>query len=257
MLAKNTYNLWPVNGYQQDFRTVANFGFGGSIGMGLRPRVAEAFHESRSLLAKALAEAQNATSHMQTVRQNLKMTTVPTNNLIKMLHDMSKLIILVATPFLLTSCTQTNQETDLKQQSDYPLPTYFSTYTDTLLELTPEQQSAFDALNTLQVSTDEKDQFYSTFAGFTQPCYPPDTSLTISRSKLLTAMEQFVTRHCTNLTMKERSELIATAVLAQEEYMVLHCTDKSSNFDYENGLPMTGTWVIPSVLGRRDVIIVW
>jgi len=63
-----------VNGYQQDFRSVVSFGFGGSIVMGLRPRVAEAFRERRSLLAKALAEAQNATSHMQTVTQHLKKT---------------------------------------------------------------------------------------------------------------------------------------------------------------------------------------
>lgn len=165
--------------------------------------------------------------------------------------------MLLSTLILVVSCTSTDERTDQEHQSTDSNPSYIAPYMDTIQKLTTAQQSSFDALNTLQLSTDEKDHLYSTFAGITQPFYPPDTSLTISRSELLTAMEQFVTRHCTNLTIKERSELIETAVLAQEEYTVLHYTDNSSNFNYENGLPMTGTWVMPSVLGRRDVIIVW
>ena len=174
-----------------------------------------------------------------------------------MLLDVKILIMLLTTTILLPSCTSTNERTNQGHQSTDSLPSVYTSSMDTTSELTPEQQSAFDALNTLQVSTDEMNHLYSTFAGIVQPCYPPDTSLTISRSDLLTVMEQFVTRHCTNLTIKERSELAAKSVLAQDEYTVLLCLDNSVPVTYEYGAPMTGTWVMPSVLGRRDVIIVW
>ena len=174
-----------------------------------------------------------------------------------MLLNMKVLIMLSMLPFLLNACSQTNKRSDQEQQTTYSQPTNIATNLDTFSELTPEQQSAFDALNALQVSTDEMNRLYSTFAGIVQPCYPPDTSLTISQSELLIAMKQFVTSNCRNLTVEERNELAVTAVLAQEEYTVSLCLDNLSNVDYENGAPMTGTWLMPSVLGRRDVIIVW
>ena len=155
------------------------------------------------------------------------------------------------------SCTPTDEKIDQEQQSSNSSNSFTIPYTESLLELTSEQQSAFDALNTLQVSTDEKNKLYSTFSGISQPCYPPDTSFTISRSDLLTAMKYFVTKHCTYLSFEERDKLAETAVLAQEEYIVLHCPDNSYNVNYKNGLPMSGIWVMPSVLGRRDIILEW
>lgn len=189
--------------------------------------------------------------------QLLKMKTVNTNNLKTILADMRILLILLNTSLLLSSCTPTVEKTDQEEQSSNSNSSYSIPYTESSLELTSEQQSAFDALNTLQVSTDEKNKLYSTFAGIPQPCYPPDTSFTISRSELLTAMKHFVSKNCTYLSFEERDKLATTGVLAQEEYIVLHCPDNSSNVNYENGLPMTGTWVIPSVLGRRDIILDW
>jgi hypothetical protein len=130
-------------------------------------------------------------------------------------------------------------------------------HADTLPELTQEQQAAFDALNTLQVSTDEMNRLYSTFAGAVQPCYPPDTSFTISQIELLIAMKQFTSRNCENLSLQERDELAVKSVLAQEKYTVSLCLDNATPPTYKKGVPMTGTWVLPNVLGRRDVIIVW
>jgi hypothetical protein len=170
---------------------------------------------------------------------------------------MKVLFMLSMLSFLLNACSQSNKRLDKKQQTTYAKPTDSATNLETISGLTPEQQSAFDALNTLQVSTNEMNRLYSTFAGIVQPCYPPDTSMTISQSELLVAMKQFVTNNCRNLTVEERIELTTTSVLAQEEYTVSLCLDNSSNVDYKNGVPMTGTWVMPSVLGRRDVIIVW
>ena len=158
---------------------------------------------------------------------------------------------------MLSSCTSTIQKTNQGNQSTDPLPSDFAVPMDSLPELTPEQQAAFDALNTLQASTDEMNHLYSTFAGIVQPCYPPDTIFTISQSDLLNAMEQFVATHCTNLAIKERNELAAKSALAQAEYTLALCLETSAPVNYENGAPMAGTWVLPSVLGRRDVIIVW
>ena len=166
-----------------------------------------------------------------------------------------KSIILLVLPFLVLSCTTAQEGTDQKQElTNFPTS---HPNTDTVSELTPEQESAFDALNTLQVSTDEKNRLYSTFANIVQPCYPADTNFVISQSELLIIMKQFISKYCKNLAVEKQNELAATSVLAQEEYKILHCRDNSYDENYENGLPMTGTWVMPSVLGRRDVIIVW
>lgn len=158
---------------------------------------------------------------------------------------------------LLNGCSLHNDRWEREKHIAYSQPTNIAQNMETVSELTPEQQSAFEALNTLQVSTDEMNRLYSTFAGIVQPCYPPDTSLTISQAKLLIAMKQFVTTNCKNLTVEERDKLASASVLAQEEYTILLCLDNSAGVTYEDGAPMTGTWVMPSVLGRRDVIIVW
>ena len=172
-----------------------------------------------------------------------------------MLAIMKVVLVLTMSVFLLNSCSQPDNRSE--KEAAYSQPNNISQNLETTSELTPEQQSAFDALNTLQVSTDEMNRLYSTFAGIVQSCYPPDTSLTISQSELQVAMKQFVTSNCKNLSTAERDELIATSVLAQKEYTLSLCLGNSANINYENGAPMSGTWIIPSVLGRRDVIIVW
>jgi hypothetical protein len=172
----------------------------------------------------------------------------------------AKLKLLLMLSVLLTlfnACSQHNDRLDKEKRMTYSQPTNIAQNMETTSELTPEQQSAFDALNTLQVSTDEMNRLYSTFAGIVQPCYPPDTSLTISQTELLIAMKQFVISNCKNLTIERRDKLASASVLAQEEYTVSLCLDSSAPVNYENGAPMTGTWVLPSVLGQRDVIIVW
>ncbi len=132
-----------------------------------------------------------------------------------------------------------------------------TTYHTPVPELSQEQQSAFDALNTLQTSTDQMNRLYSTFANIDQPFYPVDTSFTITQSELLTFMKQFVSKHCQNVSEDVQDELAKASVLAQEEYTVLYCNSESGDQIYANGLPMSGTWVMPNVLGRRDVIMVW
>ncbi len=144
---------------------------------------------------------------------------------------------------------EANEET-VKQKGGDPVLDYG-------LELSPEQEAAFDALDRLQTNTDDISQLYSTFANIEQPCYPADTSIHISRAYLLKSMKHFVTKHCTLMPVEERERLASAAVLAQEEYLVKHCTQGFTDHNYENGLPMTGIWVMPNVLGHRDVLLVW
>ncbi|MFT6166370.1 MAG: hypothetical protein ACJASF_001057 [Vicingaceae bacterium] len=156
---------------------------------------------------------------------------------------------------LTLSCTNVQEKVDKKQELTDLRTSYH--YTEIVLEITQKEQAAFDALNTLQTSTDEMNRLYSTFANIDQPCYPADTSFEVSQSELLIFMEQFISKHCQNLTPEIQNQLAKTSVLAQKKYTVLHCTGNKSNVTNEKGLPMTGTWVMPNVLGRRDVILVW
>ena len=169
-----------------------------------------------------------------------------------MVPNIKKLLVLLFIPCLTTSCTSSQGRTEEKREL-----TDSNSYNTPVSELTQEQQSAFDALNKLQTSTDEMNRLYSTFANIDQPCYPADTSFEVLQSELLFVMQQFIAKHCKNLTPKIQNQLAKSSVLAQNEYTVLHCTGNKSNITYEKGLPMTGTWVMPNVLGRRDVILVW
>ena len=96
-------------------------------------------------------------------------------------------------------------------------------------------------------------RLYSTFAGISHPCYPPDSTFSISQTDLLENMKQFVNNHCTQLNEERRNRLAKLSVLAQQEYTVFHCRDNETHSESN----LNGTWVMPNVLGRRDVLIVW
>lgn len=159
--------------------------------------------------------------------------------------------------FLLFLCLNFSCNFAQKGKEPSQKPTTPMVNTTLVLELNPEQQAAFDALNTIQVSTDQQNRFYSTFSNIGQDCYPPDTSVVILQAELLEAMNFFVEKHCTQLSKEKRDTLAKTAVLAQAEYTVFHCLHNSPMPNYENGLPRQGTWVMPGVLGRRDILMIW
>ncbi len=166
-----------------------------------------------------------------------------------MIDKIKSLLVLLIFPCVIITCTFSQEgKKEKKEMTNSNKP---------VSELTQEQQSAFDALNELQTSTDEMNRIYSTFPNIEQPCYPADTSFEISQSELLTFMEKFISKHCQNLSSEHQVQLTKSSVLAQKKYTVLHCADYESNVNYENGLPMTGTWIMPNVLGRRDVILAW
>jgi len=126
-----------------------------------------------------------------------------------------------------------------------------------VVDLSAEQQAAFDALDSLQVQSADKHKLYSTFPGIIQPCYPADTNYTISQEELLFAMKEFVSRHYQNLSPEMRKSLAENSVKAQKEYTVLHCHYRAYTQEDKNSLPLFGTWVIPSILGHRDLLLNW
>jgi len=163
---------------------------------------------------------------------------------------MMKLILLLSIFFcFLISCTPFNE----KKQEQVNIIYHQASKYSNISELSAEQNAAFDALNTLQVNTDHSSQLYSTFPGLEHECYPPETSITLSQDEFQLAMQEFVNRNCKKLTTEERNQLAAASSLAQEEYTVLICFYNSNSKIGSN----EGTWIIPSMLGRRDVVIEW
>ncbi len=170
-----------------------------------------------------------------------------------MLNKINNYTIWLMLTILITSCSSAQEK-----RNDKPTNSVIQeSNIDIVKKLKNQQESAFDALNTIQTSTDEKNRLYSTYANSAQPCNPADTSFVITQTELLVYMKQFVSKHCQNLNKKRRNELAEASVLAQSEYTVLFCARNSLNVNFENGHPMMGTWVIPNVLGQRDVVMVW
>ncbi len=124
-------------------------------------------------------------------------------------------------------------------------------------ELTSEQQAAFEALDSLQVNSDDWSRLYSTFPDLHHKSFPADTSIIISQAEFLIAMREFVTLHYTKMPSEKRSRLIYKAVKAKGEYKVLHCRGYGVDVDYSSGIPRQGTWIFPKILGHRDLVLVW
>ena len=171
--------------------------------------------------------------------------------------QMKKLLVILIVISLLTSCGPTVNKADLEKESTFSLPYNSTVFGDSIIELTTAQQLAFDALDELQMSGDGSNRLYSTFTNHYQPFYPPDTSVVISRSEFQTAMSSFLKKHYGNLSLEERERFAETTALAQEEYKVFHCSVNSSSLNYKIELPRSGVWVMPNVLGHRDVVLEW
>ncbi|MEM6806090.1 MAG: hypothetical protein AAF696_32130 [Bacteroidota bacterium] len=164
-------------------------------------------------------------------------------------------ILLLLSMFFLPACSLPTEKSEGERgaaEKNNPIQNW-----EIVFELNPEQDSAFEALNTLQVSTDEKNRLYSTFAGMLHACYPPDTSLRISQADFLAAMRQFITSNCKDISDEEADKLAASSVLAQEEYTLAICFPDSADPSYEKGIPRIGMWILPKVLGRRDIVLQW
>lgn len=154
------------------------------------------------------------------------------------------------------SCSLSNEKVGQRQESSGFVSLNAVQNSDSLPKLTIKQQSAFDALNSIQR---QGKHLYSTFAGIHHDCFPPDTTFVVSQSELLVALEILLGRYYTNLEAEQRVELANKSVLAQEEYLVLQCNGQSNGtmYDKSKNVPNSGSWILPEILGRRDVIIEW
>lgn len=167
----------------------------------------------------------------------------------------SKLQLLMSFCLLLVylSCTTNNKKAKQQNSSNF-VPFKSIQNSDTLL--TTKQQTAFDALNSIQV---QGIYLYSTFSGIHHNCLPPDTSFVISQAELLVAIETLLERHYKHIKAEQRAKLANESVLAQEEYLVLQCKGYSNGtmYDKSKNIPNSGSWILPKILGRRDIVIEW
>jgi len=167
-----------------------------------------------------------------------------------------RLLIVFCLLLVCLSCSLSNEKVGQGQQSNDFGSLNALQYSDSLPKLTAEQQSAFDALNSIQR---QGKHLYSTFSGIHHECFAPDTTFVISQSELLVALEILLERYYTNIDVEQRDKLANESVLAQEEYLVVECSRNSNEImnDKSKNIPNSGSWILPEILGRRDVIIEW
>jgi len=158
---------------------------------------------------------------------------------------------------LVVACGPPVNKPELEKASNFKLPSSSVGCSDSLIELTTAQQAALDALDELQVSGDGSNRLYGTYNNQYHPFYPPDTNFFISKEEFLMALSSFLQEHYSLLSAEDQSRLVAASAQAQEEYKVLLCEAEADYTVHESGLPMKGVWVLPNVLGRRDVVLVW
>lgn len=159
------------------------------------------------------------------------------------------LLLIVVSTF---SCAEEQERADQRQDSTRVIPD--NPNPDSISQLSPQQQIAFDAFNAIQV---QGEHLYSTFSGIHHDCSSPDSSFVITRIELQIALEELLSLYYTPLSVEERNKLANEAVQAQEEYLVLQCGYSIETSGGNIPDQTSGTWILPEVLSRRDIIIVW
>lgn len=163
--------------------------------------------------------------------------------------------IMVLSFCLIYSCTPSNKRKG-KVLDSFELSPYKSTiHSDTIAPLTLDQELAFDALNSIQIKTEEG-HFYSTFAGIYHNCLPKTYFFIVSRSELQSAMEALLSKYGMGISAEESRTLINQAVMAQDKYEIELCSGDSFVRKYKR-IPKKGVWILRSVLGRRDIVLIW
>lgn len=157
---------------------------------------------------------------------------------------LNKLLVIVVMLFFVISCNGFNDSNELHELTE--------------IEMTPESTKAFDALNTLQGST--QGHLYSSFVNSINSSSKPDTSFVLSQNELKEAISRITTRYGNKLSPKEYEMLVESSVMAQEEYYVEYFSLNSNlkNIGIPmNGIPTAGKWIVRGILNRRDLILEW
>ncbi len=127
---------------------------------------------------------------------------------------------------------------------------------DSLSKITRQQEEAFEALNTIQITGQH---LYSTFPGISHECLPADSSFVISSDQFCTVLKALLAKYYTGIPKERQEELAEQSALAQEEYLVLQCNGYINEFETptNQSVPSSGSWILPRVLDSRDIIINW
>lgn len=123
--------------------------------------------------------------------------------------------------------------------------------------LSPAQEKAFNLLDSLQTSSDQAHRLFSTFPGSYHEGFPPDSSLSLSSSQFKTALQQFIRQNYARYSEEESNNLAQQIALLQEDYQLLLCLPESSSREFSTTPAQEGIWVLPKLLGRRDLVLVW
>ena len=166
--------------------------------------------------------------------------------------------ILIFCQFLLFSCTYSPKN----KHNDDSVPASQETLRDKAA-LSPNQQGALDALNTLQRNV-KGDHIYSTFPGISHSFSRVDTSFEITSDQFAQSLIQIYQANCyPSDTIMNNYKFFQEASLAQNLYTVHKCRpstkypDKLALEDVTDNRLQSGIWVLPNVLNRRDVILIW
>ena len=119
-----------------------------------------------------------------------------------------------------------------------------------------QEEEALEALTHLQINADIENSIYLTFGNTTHNQLPSDSSFTISQETFKLVLLDYTEKHHKNISEEKRINWVETSVKAKTSYKVYYCRNKSENSELKNGLPLSGAWILPSVL-NKDIVLIW
>ena len=119
-----------------------------------------------------------------------------------------------------------------------------------------QEEEALEALTHLQIHADIENSIYLTFGNTNHNQLPSDSSFTISQETFKLVLLDYTEKHHKNISEEKRINWVETSVKAKTSYKVYYCRNKSENSELKNGLPLSGAWILPSVL-NKDIVLIW
>jgi hypothetical protein len=123
-----------------------------------------------------------------------------------------------------------------------------------------EIDKAMNAFTEIQVNGDGRMMLYLTFPNIDhRECYGEVSTFEISREEFHDALLDIMSKNNHRITDLERSKLAAVASLPSALYKVTTCGSTTELSESNSGEtpPRKGTWIIPAIFGRSDLLINW
>jgi len=119
-----------------------------------------------------------------------------------------------------------------------------------------QEEEALEALTHLQIHADIENSIYLTFGNTNHNQLPSDSSFTISQETFKLVLLDYTEKHHKNISEEKRINWVETSVKAKTSYKVYYCRNQSEKAKLKNGLPLSGAWILPSVL-NKDIVLIW